>query len=92
MTWFNPRKGTCGWKNRDSDMVVALSSHQWDGRSHCGHWVRITTPSGTTARAQVVDGCKGYGEWALDASPALFITLFGDLEIRNAKDISYEFV
>jgi len=34
-TWFNVGLGACGYKNKDSDFIVALAQPDWNGKSHC---------------------------------------------------------
>ncbi|KAG8745858.1 hypothetical protein FRC10_006885 [Ceratobasidium sp. 414] len=70
-TYYNPSVGTgaCGWRNKDSEMVVALSKSHYKGS--CGKYVTVTF-GGKSVKCKVVDLCPGCGANALDMSPAAF--------------------
>ena len=34
-TWFDVGLGACGYKNKNSDFIVALAQPDWNGKSHC---------------------------------------------------------
>ncbi|KAF8606844.1 hypothetical protein BDV93DRAFT_520466 [Ceratobasidium sp. AG-I] len=73
-TWYNPSVGTgaCGWKNKDSEKVVALGPSKYKGK--CGKYVTVKSGK-KSVRAKVVDLCPSCGGSALDMSPAAFKAL-----------------
>ncbi|KAG9099023.1 hypothetical protein FS749_002311 [Ceratobasidium sp. UAMH 11750] len=60
MTYYNPSVGTgaCGWKNKDSEMVLALSKSHYKGK--CGKSVTVKY-NGKSVKCKVVDLCPGCG-------------------------------
>jgi len=69
-TWFGPGVGACGWHNKASDHIVALS-YKIYSKAHCGKMITIVA-EGKTHSAQVVDKCPSCTESSLDMSPSLF--------------------
>ena len=57
----------------DDDLIVALSS-RYAGGKRCGEAIRITSDSGRTVRARVVDECDSQGGAATTSwiPPAMF--------------------
>ncbi|GAA6057914.1 hypothetical protein JCM3770_002202 [Rhodotorula araucariae] len=77
-TWFtqNGVAGSCGRKNSDSTLLVAMNTPQVSGGKYCGRYVTVTnTANGKSVRALVADECPScrYGE--LDLSTAAFKAL-----------------
>ncbi|KAI0287944.1 expansin family protein [Russula brevipes] len=72
-TWYDAGLGNCGWTNKGSDLIVAISKGFYDqtGGSNCGKHVQINS-GGKTVTAQIVDSCPGCGPNDLDMSRALF--------------------
>ncbi|KAF7982260.1 hypothetical protein HWV62_29497 [Athelia sp. TMB] len=70
-TWFEPDVGNCGWRNKSTDMIVALPTSDYDGGKHCGKKIKIKS-EGKTHTAEVVDRCPDCHEGSLDMSPSLF--------------------
>ncbi|GJN92097.1 hypothetical protein Rhopal_005126-T1 [Rhodotorula paludigena] len=57
-TWFtqNGVAGSCGARNPDSALIVAMNTPQVSGGAHCGKFVTITnTANGKKVRAKVAD-------------------------------------
>jgi len=74
-TWFNVGLGNCGKRNKDSDLIVAISKSLYDRNrgSNCGQYVKITNKAnGKVAYGATEDSCPSCGEGDLDLSPALF--------------------
>ncbi|BGP36343.1 hypothetical protein JCM10449v2_000243 [Rhodotorula kratochvilovae] len=74
-TWFtqNGVAGSCGKKNSDSTLLVAMNSPQVSGGKHCGRYVTLTnTANGKSVRALVADECPGCAYGSLDLSTAAF--------------------
>ncbi|KAI1826442.1 RlpA-like double-psi beta-barrel-protein domain-containing protein-containing protein [Xylaria intraflava] len=71
MTHYSPSVGTgsCGWRNGDGDLVVALSPTRQAGA--CGKMINIHA-NGKTVGAKVVDTCPGCGTDDIDVSPGVF--------------------
>ncbi|CAO3598995.1 unnamed protein product [Absidia cylindrospora] len=70
------RKSSCGFKASNKDMVAALNSKQFGGKSknnkNCGKEVEVTGPSGNKVKVKLIDGCDTCGEGDIDLSPAAF--------------------
>ncbi|CAO3619144.1 unnamed protein product [Mucor hiemalis] len=70
-TFFTPNKGSCGWKNTEKDLIVAVSGG--GGKNpNCGRMVEIVNAAGSKVKAKVVDTCPSCGKGDLDMSPAAF--------------------
>lgn len=61
-TFFTPNVGSCGWKNKASDLIVAVNGKDMknvSGKSNknplCGKMVEVTDSSGKKIRAKIVD-------------------------------------
>lgn len=53
-TFFTPNKGSCGWKNSENDLIVAVSGG--GGKNpNCGRTVEIVNAAGSKVKAKVVD-------------------------------------
>ncbi|KAI9362374.1 RlpA-like double-psi beta-barrel-protein domain-containing protein-containing protein [Pilaira anomala] len=81
-TFFTPNVGSCGWKNKPSDLIVAVNGKDMknaSGKSNknplCGKMVEVTNSSGKKIRAKIVDTCPGCSKGDLDLSPAAFSKL-----------------
>jgi hypothetical protein len=70
-TWFDVGLGACGHTSVNSDFIVALPASNYDGGSHCGDKIKITS-NGKSQYATVEDLCPSCAEGALDMSPSLF--------------------
>jgi len=70
-TWFPDGLGACGNYNSPGDYIIALSTLQWDGGSHCGEKVTLSY-GGKTAVAIVADECQECPYNAIDLSRGLF--------------------
>ncbi|KAG1189059.1 hypothetical protein G6F36_004191 [Rhizopus arrhizus] len=76
-TFYMPGLGSCGWKNSEKEMIVALNHAQMSngGNSNnnriCGKHVTINGPKGSVT-AKVVDTCPGCSNGDIDMSPAAF--------------------
>ncbi|KAF8310644.1 hypothetical protein DL93DRAFT_2084205 [Clavulina sp. PMI_390] len=69
-TYYYPGMGACGWHNKNTDMIVAISTPLFKGK-HCGKTITITA-NGKTHTAEVVDECPDCATNSLDMSPSLF--------------------
>lgn len=95
MSWFYPDVGSCGIKNNDGDLVVAISRFTMDrfstGNSNenplCGKTITIDY-QGKTLDVKVADRCFACSENDLDATPAVFEKLTGNKDIGKV-DISW---
>ncbi|KAG2366562.1 RlpA-like double-psi beta-barrel-protein domain-containing protein-containing protein, partial [Suillus spraguei] len=63
--------GACGAFNEPTDFIVALSTCDYDGGSHCFQMITITV-NGVSTQAQVTDECLGCSCGGLDLSQGLF--------------------
>ncbi|KAG2149972.1 hypothetical protein BD769DRAFT_1409574 [Suillus cothurnatus] len=70
-TYFQDGSGACGAFNEPSDFIVALSTCDYDGGSHCFQMMTITV-NGRSTQAQVTDECLGCPCGGLDFSEGLF--------------------
>ncbi|TBU66043.1 hypothetical protein BD310DRAFT_38831 [Dichomitus squalens] len=70
-TYFPVGVNACGSFDHDSDFIVALNTHQWDGGSHCYEEITITY-QGKSAKAKITDECEECPWAAIDLSPGLF--------------------
>jgi hypothetical protein len=72
-TYFHVGLGACGKRNKDSDVILALSHKVWSKGKHCGKAVTIkNTKTGHTVKGVVADMCPSCKEGDLDLSPAAF--------------------
>ncbi|KAJ1303338.1 hypothetical protein OPQ81_011534 [Rhizoctonia solani] len=71
-TWYNPSVGigACGWRNKDSELVVALGSSKFK-KGKCGQSITVKS-GGKSVNVKVVDMCPSCGGGSLDLSPAAF--------------------
>ncbi|CEL62563.1 hypothetical protein RSOLAG1IB_04919 [Rhizoctonia solani AG-1 IB] len=72
-TWYYPSAGTgaCGWRNQDSDFVVALGPSKYNKAKKCGQSITVKS-GGKSVKVKVVDLCPSCGGGSLDLSPAAF--------------------
>ncbi|KAI1787905.1 hypothetical protein LXA43DRAFT_676329 [Ganoderma leucocontextum] len=70
-TYFSVGQNACGSFDHDSDFIVALNTHQWDGGSHCYEKITVTY-QGKSAQAKITDECEECPYAAIDFSPGLF--------------------
>ncbi|CAE6440803.1 unnamed protein product [Rhizoctonia solani] len=72
-TWYNPSVGTgaCGWRNKDSELVVALGPSKYKKVKKCGQSITVKS-GGKSVNVKVVDLCPSCGGGSLDLSPAAF--------------------
>ncbi|KZT20523.1 hypothetical protein NEOLEDRAFT_1122554, partial [Neolentinus lepideus HHB14362 ss-1] len=70
-TYFYPGQGACGAVSKSSDLIVALSTAQYNGGSHCYQHIGVHY-NGQFVDATVVDECPGCGPNDIDLSPAAF--------------------
>ncbi|KAF8310642.1 hypothetical protein DL93DRAFT_2084203 [Clavulina sp. PMI_390] len=87
-TYFYPGLGACGWYNKNSDYIVALSTKTYK-KSYCGKMITIIA-NGKTHTAKVVDACPGCAANSLDMSPALF-TKFAPESVGVIKTMKWKF-
>lgn len=82
MTFYNAGLDACGWVDKDSDHIVAISKKLWDmfgtesnGNPVCGRKIQIHK-NGKTVQARITDQCPGCDKlgW-IDMSPSLFALL-----------------
>ncbi|RPD65948.1 hypothetical protein L226DRAFT_519510 [Lentinus tigrinus ALCF2SS1-7] len=73
-TYFPTGLNACGSFDHDSDFIVALNTHQWDGGSHCYEEITVEY-QGKTAQAKITDECMECPYAAIDFSPGLFLYL-----------------
>lgn len=53
-TFYNPGLGSCGWTNRDNDMIMVIA----DGKPNCGKIATVNrTDTGKSIEVKVVDTC-----------------------------------
>ncbi|CAE6481047.1 unnamed protein product [Rhizoctonia solani] len=84
-TWYNPSVGTgaCGWRNKDSELVVALGPSKYNKVKKCGQSITVKSggksvksitvkSGGKSVKVKVVDLCPSCGGGSLDLSPAAF--------------------
>ncbi|MEW1718131.1 RlpA-like double-psi beta-barrel domain-containing protein [Streptomyces sp. NPDC093109] len=76
-TYYNTGLGACGWRNNDSQLVVAVSQ-RWYGTAPnpnnsaaCGKQLKVRGPLGVVY-VTIVDKCMGCATDDLDLSPAAF--------------------
>ncbi|KAI0374699.1 hypothetical protein BV20DRAFT_385587 [Pilatotrama ljubarskyi] len=78
-TFFPVGQNACGSFDHDSDFIVALNTHQWDGGSHC--YEKITVDyQGKSTGAMITDECMECPYGAIDLSPSLFSYLAGSTD------------
>jgi len=71
-TWYHPGPGSCGKRNNDNQLVVAVSE-RFPGAGGSACWKNVQIHSGSkSVTAQIVDSCPGCGPGDLDMSPATF--------------------
>ncbi|CAE6477881.1 unnamed protein product [Rhizoctonia solani] len=72
-TWYNPSVGTgaCGWRNKDSELVVALGPSKFKKVKKCGQSITVKS-GGKSVNVKVVDLCPSCGGGSVDLSPAAF--------------------
>ncbi|KAI8374493.1 RlpA-like double-psi beta-barrel-protein domain-containing protein-containing protein [Radiomyces spectabilis] len=87
-TFYNVGMGSCGKKNKDSQMVAALSGQLMDENDYCGKKIKASTKHGSVT-VTVVDTCPECDKHDIDFSPAAFKKL-GDLN-DGVLDISWQF-
>jgi hypothetical protein len=72
-TWYAPGLGACEWVNSKNQNIVAISTHIWANKKHCGKMITIKDPkSKKTITAKVVDRCMGCSSGDVDMSPKVF--------------------
>jgi len=74
-TYFHVGMGACGKRNKDTDLILALSGNKsvWARGANCGRYVQIRNKkNGKTAYGLVRDECPDCKSGDLDLSPALF--------------------
>ncbi|KAF8600230.1 barwin-like endoglucanase [Ceratobasidium sp. AG-I] len=97
-TYYSPSegRGACGWNNKDSEHVVAISKSLWDETSHggtsseCGKTAAVTW-HGKTVNVRVVDLCPVCGHDDIDLSPSAFEKL-ADKDVGKLEGVSWKFV
>ncbi|KAI8146133.1 RlpA-like double-psi beta-barrel-protein domain-containing protein-containing protein, partial [Fennellomyces sp. T-0311] len=70
-TFFTVGLGSCGKTNKDSDLVVALSSELMSSGDYCGKKIKVKTDSGHVT-ATVVDTCPSCPKNNVDFSTGAF--------------------
>ncbi|KAI9266790.1 RlpA-like double-psi beta-barrel-protein domain-containing protein-containing protein, partial [Phascolomyces articulosus] len=70
-TYYTIGLGSCGKTNRDSDMVVALSSSMMSSGKYCGKKIKAKSSKGTVT-ATVADTCPGCPKDDIDFSMGAF--------------------
>ncbi|KAA1477374.1 hypothetical protein DENSPDRAFT_885058 [Dentipellis sp. KUC8613] len=96
-TFFTPALGACGFTNKESDLIVAVSAQLFDSAGKGGNPNKnplcnkfITAHfKGKSVRAKVVDSCPGCKLNDLDFSPAAFKKLAS--EDLGRIDITWDF-
>ncbi|KAK0497530.1 riboflavine-aldehyde-forming enzyme [Armillaria luteobubalina] len=77
-TYYDPNGGygACGTTLQNTDSIVALSSDQYAGGTHCG---KVITASyqGKSVDVTISDLCPGCGPNGIDLSPSAFQQLAG---------------
>ncbi|KAF8624067.1 hypothetical protein AX15_006079 [Amanita polypyramis BW_CC] len=73
-TWYYTGAGHCGAQNKDTDIIVALSTVEYGNGLRCGQQIKINY-LGKTVTATVADSCPGCSRFSLDLSPAAFRAL-----------------
>ncbi|CDH58650.1 hypothetical protein RO3G_01685 [Lichtheimia corymbifera JMRC:FSU:9682] len=79
-TWFRPKTeggeiGSCGPKESDNDMIVALNKEQYGNLDAKSSWCgkRVLIMSGDKwVDAAITDACPGCKKYSLDLTPAVF--------------------
>ncbi|KAF1805025.1 RlpA-like double-psi beta-barrel-protein domain-containing protein-containing protein, partial [Mucor lusitanicus] len=95
-TYYEVGSGSCGERDTDSDLVVAVNKAQMDNGSNpnvnpkCDKMVSITGDNGSVT-ARVVDTCPACANGALDMSPTTFKRVCGDLA-EGVCNISWKFL
>jgi len=75
-TWFEVGLGNCGYRNVNSEKIVAVSLGMYYDSDKCGQYVRITNAAdGRSVYAMTRDSCVGCRYYDLDMSPAAFEAL-----------------
>ncbi|EIW60542.1 uncharacterized protein TRAVEDRAFT_146020 [Trametes versicolor FP-101664 SS1] len=78
-TFFPTGQNACGSFDHDSDFIVALNTHQWDGGSNCYSKITIDY-QGKSTGAMITDECMECPFGAIDLSPSLFSFLAGSTD------------
>ncbi|KAI0336343.1 hypothetical protein GY45DRAFT_1238580 [Cubamyces sp. BRFM 1775] len=78
-TFFFVGQNACGGFDHDSDFIVALNTHQWDGGSHCYEDITVEY-QGKSTNAKITDECEECPYGAIDLSPSLFSYLAGSTD------------
>ncbi|OSD02892.1 hypothetical protein PYCCODRAFT_1467568 [Trametes coccinea BRFM310] len=78
-TFFPVGQNACGSFDHDSDFIVAINTHQWDGGSHCYEKITIDY-QGKSTGAMITDECEECPYGAIDLSPSLFSFLAGSTD------------
>ncbi|KAK0488499.1 riboflavine-aldehyde-forming enzyme [Armillaria novae-zelandiae] len=75
-TWYTPNGGfgACGTPLQNSDHIVALSSGQYAGGTHCGKHIGVNY-NGKFIDATIGDLCPGCGPNGIDLSSSAFQVL-----------------
>ncbi|KAI9001246.1 RlpA-like double-psi beta-barrel-protein domain-containing protein-containing protein [Trametes punicea] len=90
-TFFNVGLGACGKENKNSDLIVAISSQIFGSGGNCEQFMQITnTENGKTAFGLVRDECPGCGAGDIDMSPSLFQALGASLD-QGVIKVSWHF-
>ncbi|KAF8598164.1 barwin-like endoglucanase [Ceratobasidium sp. AG-I] len=97
-TYYSPSqgRGACGWNNKDSEHVVAISKALWDETFHggasskCGE-TAVVSWHGKSVSVRVVDLCVACGHDDLDLSPSAFEQL-ADKDVGQLNGVSWRFV
>ncbi|GAN09626.1 riboflavin aldehydeforming enzyme [Mucor ambiguus] len=95
-TYYKVGSGSCGERDTDNELVVAMNKAQMDNGSNpnsnpkCDKMVSITGDIGTVT-ARVVDTCPACANGALDMSPTTFKRVCGDLA-EGVCNISWKFL
>ncbi|KAJ7069660.1 RlpA-like double-psi beta-barrel-protein domain-containing protein-containing protein [Mycena amicta] len=76
-TWYHPSddQGNCGYWDKDSSPVVAISKQRYDDNNgaNCNQWIQITNEAnGKVAYGKTRDSCVSCDTSSLDMSPSLF--------------------
>ncbi|KAF8474971.1 hypothetical protein BDZ91DRAFT_649859, partial [Kalaharituber pfeilii] len=86
-TYFDPGLGSCGWDNKSTDMIAAISYQVMDPKNPgnpnlnplCGKQILCTREGKNPTVIKVVDRCPVCVAGDLDLSPAAYAALGGTI-------------
>ncbi|KAL7621652.1 hypothetical protein AAE478_008979 [Parahypoxylon ruwenzoriense] len=91
ITYYEPGLGACGETSTDSEHVVALSPAQFaQDPNVCGKTIQISSGSGVTTTARVVDKCPGCSADSIDVSSTVF-QLIAPLTVGRTQ-VEWDFI